>query len=96
MDGVHYFSISRDLSNLRDKTSIIQSNDTKIIQKLSKMADSSRLLMEGLNYASTLTDVARALQGTSPRSLGFFMKVFAFKGDFVSLKTPDTFKLPRN
>jgi len=82
VDGVHYFSISRDLSNLREKTSIIQSNDTKIMQKLSQMADSSRLLMEGLNYASTLTDVARALQGSSPRSLGFFMKVFAFKGAF--------------
>ena len=61
VDGTHYISVNSDMSDLLEKTSMIQSQRPEDVQYLKKIAENARLLMTELTYFKLVSSVGSAI-----------------------------------
>mmetsp|Transcript_3951 Transcript_3951/g.13731 ORF Transcript_3951/g.13731 Transcript_3951/m.13731 type:complete len:219 (+) Transcript_3951:2118-2774(+) len=61
VDGIHYISIDAKLDNLREKTSIVHSQEVEDVKYLENVAKNAKLHVAELTYLKVTSAVARAL-----------------------------------
>jgi len=61
VDGTHYVGIDANFDNLKEKTTIVYSQEVEDVKYLENVANNAKLLMRELSYQKVTSAVARAL-----------------------------------
>ena len=61
VDGTHYVGIDANFDNLKEKTTLVYSQEVEDIKYLEYVANNAKLLMRELRYHKVTSAVARAL-----------------------------------